>query len=91
VCVQSGEPNRVTHNSLADHHTPEVIHLGHAPDLHTDHTQALSSAYDLHPERFVWQVPKPPALPTTIWINPPTPSKETEVAHEYRRFRVSFL
>ena len=71
--------------------TPEAIHLGHAPDLHTVRTQVLQSAYDLHPERFVRQVPKPPALPTAVWINPPTPLKETEVAHEYRRFRVSFL
>ncbi len=61
--------------------TPEAVHLGHAPAFHTLRTQVLQSAYDLHPERFVRQVPKPPALPTAVWINPPTPLKETEVAH----------
>ncbi len=53
--------------------TPEAIHLGYAPDLHTVRTQVLRSAYDLHPERFVRHVPQPPALPTAVWINPPTP------------------
>jgi len=61
--------------------TPEAIHLGYAPDLHAVRTQVLQSAYHRHPERFVRQVPQPPALPTAVWINPPTPLKETEVAH----------
>ena len=36
----------------------------------------LSSAYDLHPERFVRNHPEPPRLPVTSWINKPTDPKE---------------
>jgi hypothetical protein len=31
----------------------------------------LQSHYEIHPERFVRGCPKPQALPTAVWINPP--------------------
>jgi hypothetical protein len=33
--------------------------------------QVLDVAYQLHPERFVRQAPKQPAVPTEAWINKP--------------------
>jgi len=63
--------------------TPEAVHDGHAPALHTARIQILATAYATHPERFVRHVPQPPSLPTAAWINPP-PSfkeKEQEVSH----------
>ena len=71
--------------------TPEAVHAGHAPTLHTTRTQILRAAYAAHPERFVRQIPVPPPPPTAAWINPPAPSTEQEVAHYYPPRRVSFL
>ena len=31
----------------------------------------LAAAFAAHPERFVAGVPRPPALPTEVWINKP--------------------
>lgn len=31
----------------------------------------LAVAYPAHPERYVRQIPQPPALPTAVWINKP--------------------
>jgi hypothetical protein len=36
----------------------------------------LAVAYQLHPERFVRSAPKPPALPSEVWINKPVSSPE---------------
>ncbi len=71
--------------------TPEAVHSGQAAALHADRQLVLQAASDAHPERFVRHVPQPPPLPTAAWINPPPPSKESEVTHEYRPRRVSFL
>jgi len=37
--------------------------------------QVLMAAHEAHPERFVRGTPKPPALPTAVWINPPRASE----------------
>jgi hypothetical protein len=37
----------------------------------------LDVAYQLHPERFVRSAPKPPALPSEVWINKPASTPET--------------
>ncbi|MGI8551707.1 MAG: transposase, partial [Dehalococcoidia bacterium] len=72
--------------------TPEAVHSGHAPALHTARIKILATAYAAHPERFVRHVPQPPSLPTAAWINPPPPFKEKErgVSHSYSLRRVSF-
>jgi putative transposase len=58
--------------------TPAAVHHGHAKALHAERQRVLTAAYAQTPERFVRRPPKPPALPTAVWINkPPT----EEVAH----------
>src|ERR1700758_1083790 len=55
--------------------TPAVVHLGKAADLLVQRQAVLDTAFHAHPERFVRQPPKPPSLPTAVWINKP-PDKE---------------
>jgi len=68
------------HSSLG-YLTPEAVQYGQGPALHTARSHALQVAYAAHPERFVRHVPRPPALPTAVWINPPPPANREEVAH----------
>ncbi len=58
--------------------TPEMVHRGHAPQVHAHRASVLDAAYTAHPERFVRKRPEPPPLPTAVWINPPkeTPSSQ---------------
>jgi putative transposase len=56
--------------------TPAAVHFGQAPALFTQRQQVLHLAYQAHPERFVKGLPKPPALPAEVWINPPGPSEK---------------
>ena len=53
--------------------TPAAVHSGQAAQLWQDRQSVLHRAYAVHPERFVKGLPQPPALPTTVWINPPKP------------------
>lgn len=52
--------------------TPAAVHYGHAVELHAKRADVLTQAYARTPERFVRRPPRPPALPTTAWINKPT-------------------
>ena len=36
--------------------------------------EVLDVAYQRHPERFVRSAPKPPQLPSEVWINKPVPT-----------------
>jgi putative transposase len=58
--------------------TPAAVHHDQARKLHTERQRILDAAYAATPERFVRRPPKPPALPTAVWINKPTTE---EVAH----------
>ena len=67
-----------------DHHhagiglmTPDQPHFGQADAIHAARQIALDAAFLSTPERFVRQHPKPPQIPTAVWINPP---KKTEPA-----------
>jgi putative transposase len=51
--------------------TPAMVHYGYAETVCVRRAAVLTSAYAAHPERFVRQPPKPPTLPTAVWINPP--------------------
>lgn len=51
--------------------TPHDVHYGLAERRRSERAQVLQAAYATMPERFVRQVPVPPALPTAAWINPP--------------------
>ena len=59
-------------------HTPSDVHHGRAEAIRTQRGIVLDRAYQLHPERFVRKPPTPPALPATVWINPPTDTPEQE-------------
>ena len=52
-------------------HTPADVHYGRAELVRAQLAEVLSAAYATHPERFVRKPPKPPALPTAVWINQP--------------------
>ncbi len=51
--------------------TPAMVHYGQAASMVRQRQTVLDVAYQLHPERFVRSAPKPPALPTAVWINKP--------------------
>jgi putative transposase len=51
--------------------TPATVHYGQAAEAIAARQEVLVAAYQAHPERFVRGTPKPPALPSAVWINPP--------------------
>jgi putative transposase len=59
------------HHSGLGFHTPADVHFGRAPHIQLQRARVLEAAYAAHPERFVHQLPLPPALPGPVWINPP--------------------
>jgi putative transposase len=52
--------------------TPNVVHHGLAESALAVRHAALMAAYQAHPERFPNGEPTPAALPTQVFINPPT-------------------
>ncbi len=64
--------NHEHHHAALGLMTPAAIHLGQAEQLYQQRQVVLQAAYQAHPERFVRGQPVPPALPTAVWINPPT-------------------
>jgi transposase InsO family protein len=55
---------------------PAAVHHGTATALTAQRSITLDAAFAAHPIRFKGVAPKPPALPTAAWINPP--KKESE-------------
>jgi putative transposase len=51
--------------------TRAMVHAGIAQEVHAGRATVLADAYAAHPERFVRGLPRPPELPTAVWINPP--------------------
>ena len=62
--------NEHRHSSLG-FMTPAAVHYGQSATLTAQRQATLKSAYAAHPERFVKGPPKPPQVPTAVWINPP--------------------
>ena len=62
---------------------PAVLHYGEAEKVITGREKVLQAAYAKHPERFVRGCPKPQALPTEVWINPPR-NETSDDAHKKR-------
>jgi putative transposase len=69
-----------------DHHhagiglmTPDQIHFGQAKTVYAARQATLDAAFLNTPERFVQKPPKPPKIPTAVWINPPKQTEETQV------------
>jgi putative transposase len=62
--------------------TPASVHFGQAPQILAQRQEVLTAAYETHPERFVRRPPRPPELPTAVWINQPTEEDTIDtVAH----------
>jgi len=57
--------------------TPAAVHYGQASQLMARRQDVLDAAFRLHPERFVRRPPRPPKLPTEVWINPPPKEVKT--------------
>ena len=57
--------------------SPATVHAGQASAHLAARQQVLDMAYRAHPERFVRGRPIPPAVPTAVWINPPSCVQET--------------
>jgi putative transposase len=55
--------------------TPAMVHYGQAKRVLRQRQAVLDIAYQLHPERFVRNAPKPPVLPREVWINKPVQHK----------------
>ena len=51
--------------------TPQAVHYGSAVALTQQRAVTLDAAFAANPNRFKGTAPKPPALPTAAWINPP--------------------
>jgi putative transposase len=51
--------------------TPHEVHYGLAEQRVQARARVLAAAFAAHPERFVAGRPRPPALPTEVWINKP--------------------
>ena len=55
--------------------TPEAVHHHLASVIFRQREITLETAFNANPKRFKGNAPRPPALPTAVWINPP--KKET--------------
>jgi len=58
--------------------TPYDVHHGLAEQRVAARATVLATAYGAHPERFPAGLPRPPAPPTEVWINPPKPRATEE-------------
>ena len=66
--------NHEHHHSGLGLLTPATVHYGQAQAVIEQRRKVLLAAYTAHPERFVRGEPKPPSLPTEVWINRPQSS-----------------
>ena len=61
-------------------YTPHDVHYGLAEAKREQRARVLADAYALRPERFPRGLPKPKAVPSAVWINPPKTSIEGDGA-----------
>lgn len=61
--------------------TPHDVHYGLAEAKRLERARVLAEAYAHHPERFPHGWPLPKALPSAVWINPPS-SRVSVTRHE---------
>jgi putative transposase len=62
--------NTEHHHSGAGLLTPEMFHYGRAGQVIDQRKALLSRAFQRNAERFVRALPRPPARPAAVWINP---------------------
>ena len=58
--------------------TPDAVHHGLTDELQATRQQVLDDAYRRHPERFVNGRPRPPKVPSEVWINQPNNTIECD-------------
>ena len=58
--------------------TPHDVHFGLADQRVAARATVLATSYAAHPERFPRGLPRPPARPEAVWINPPKPPATEE-------------
>lgn len=63
--------------------TPHEMHYGLGEQRVEARARVLAAAFTAHPERFVAGPPRPPAVPTEVWINKPNaalaePNRDSE-------------
>jgi len=58
--------------------TPDQIHFGQAETVYAARQATLDAAFISTPERFVRNPPKPPQIPTAVWINPPKTTEKNQ-------------
>ena len=63
--------NHEHHHSGLGLLTPAAVHYGQASHILAHRQSVLDAAFRAHPERFVRAPPRPPSLPTAVWINKP--------------------
>ena len=72
--------NNDHHHSAIGLLTPADVHCGRAEQRTLQRQKILPRAYKNNPERFVKGLPRPPQLPSAVWINPPKkPVKEKTI------------
>ena len=64
------------HNNVHRHSgpgmlTPLDVHHDHAVQRVEQRAGVIAAAYCAHPERFPRGLPRPPQLPTEVWLNKP--------------------
>ena len=64
--------NTMHRHSGIGYMTPHSVHHGHADAMFVARQATLDAAFLVHPNRFKNRKPKPHALPTAAWINPPS-------------------
>jgi len=60
--------------------TPASVHEGRAEEVYAARQAVLDGAFRANPERFPKGRPKPPAMPSSAWINRPREEEKEEVA-----------
>ncbi|MGH9476858.1 MAG: integrase core domain-containing protein [Terriglobales bacterium] len=63
--------NHDHHHSALGLLTPAAARYGQASQILAQRQVVLTAAFTAHPERFVQRAPRPPDLPSQVWINPP--------------------
>ncbi|HSV31399.1 MAG TPA: IS3 family transposase [Atribacteraceae bacterium] len=61
--------------------TPEDVQYGRAEQIIKERQAVLEAAFIKHPKRFKGKMPKPMALPATVWINKPALQKSDPALH----------
>lgn len=82
--------NQQHHHSGLGLLTPAVVHHGQSEEVRSRRQAVLTAAHLAHPERFAKGAPRPPTLPSAVWINPPVPVSAPDASRPPDSFIPSF-